>query len=111
MLKKEMDKVINAYIKEVKDSLGEDFQRAYIYGSYARNEYKEESDIDIAIFTNKPSREFYLLINQIAEITFEYNVRYGIILSPVFQNKAEFQRMLKAVPYFQSIQKEGIAVG
>lgn len=111
MVRKETDEIIKAYVAEVKNLLGEDFRRACIYGSYARNEYSEESDVDIAIFTDRPSSEFYLLINQIAEATFEYNVKYDIILSPVFQNEAEFQRMLKAVPYFQSIQREGIAVG
>lgn len=111
MVKNEIDCIIKAYIAEIKDILCDDFRRACIYGSYARDEYNEESDVDIAIFTDKPSSEFYLLINRIAEITFEYNVKYDIILSPVFQNEAEFQRMLKAVPYFQSIQREGIAVG
>lgn len=54
---------------------------------------------------------FYLLIDLISEITFEYNVKYDIILSPVFQNEQVYKRMLKVVPYFQSIQREGIAVG
>ena len=66
--------IIKAYIKEIGDILGKNFLRAYVYGSYVRNQYDTESDIDIAIFTNVPSSEFYLLINQIAEITFEYNV-------------------------------------
>ena len=106
---KDLGFVINNYIAEVKQLLGEDFLR----GSYARGEYSdvEESDIDIAIFTNRPANEFYCLINQISEATFEYNVKYGIMLSPVFQNENDFKRMLKVLPYYQNIQREGIAVG
>lgn len=109
--KSELDNIIKEYIQEVKRVLGENFLRACVYGSYARNQYSNESDIDIAIFTNIPSNEFYMLINQIAELTFEYNVKYDIILSPVFQNESEYKRMLNAVPYFQSIQKEGVIIG
>ena len=109
--KKEISPVITAYVKEMRKILGNDFHKAYLYGSYARNEFTEDSDIDIAIFTDRPSNEFYLLINKIAELTFDYNVKYDLILSPVFQNETEYQRMLKVVPYFQNIQKEGIAIG
>lgn len=106
-----LNAIIKEYVAEVKGLLGRDFLWACVYGSYARGEYGEESDIDIAIFTDRVSSEFYLLINKISEITFEYNVKYDIILSPVFQNEREYRRMLKAVPYFQSIQREGIAIG
>ena len=106
-----MDRIISEYIKKVKEILADDFERAVVYGSYARGEYNSESDVDIAIFTSRKAEEFYLLINQIAEITFEYGVQYDIIFSPVFQNTADFQRMLKVMPYFQNIQREGIVVG
>ena len=110
---RDLDSVIDNYITEVKRLLGEDFLHACVYGSYARGEYSdtEGSDIDIAIFTNRPANEFYCLFDQISEATFEYNVKHDIILSPVFQNENDFKRMLKIFPYYQSIQREGIAVG
>lgn len=110
---RDLDYVINNYIAEVKQLLGGDFLRACVYGSYARGEYSsaDESDIDIAIFTNRPANEFYCLIEEISEATFEYNVKYDIMLSPVFQNENDFNRMLKVLPYYQNIQREGIAIG
>ena len=110
---RDLNSVIESYIRDIKQLLGEDFLRACVYGSYARGEYSDadESDIDIAIFTARPANEFYRLLDQISEATFEYNVKYDIMLSPVFQNDKDFNRMLKILPYFQSIQREGIAVG
>ena len=111
--RRNLDSIIDSYIREVKQLLGEDFLRACVYGSYARREYSDvdESDIDIAIFTNRPAHEFYCLLDKISEATFEYNVKHDIILSPVFQNEKDFNRMIKVLPYFQSIQREGIAIG
>lgn len=111
MFVKDIDRIIKMYVDDVRECLGADFHRACVYGSYARGEYGKESDIDIAIFTDRKPRDFYLLINLISEITFEYNVKYDIILSPVFQNEQEYERMLHVLPYYQSIQREGIAIG
>ena len=105
--------VIEGYVAQIKKVLGSDFIRAYVYGSYARGEYddKNESDLDIVIFTHRPAAEFYMLVNEIAEITYEYSVKYDVILSPVFQNQKQFEHMADVLPFYQNIQKEGIAVG
>lgn len=109
--KKKVKNIIGHYIEEIKAVLGKDFREAVIYGSFARGEMQEESDIDIAIFTERKAQDFYILINKISELTFEYNVRYEIILSPVFQNIDDYRRMLHVVPYYQNIQREGVPVG
>lgn len=106
-----LDKIVQQYVEQIKLSLGEAFHKAILYGSCARNEYSDESDVDIAIFTDTPSSEFYKLVEKISEDTFEFSVKYDVMLSPVFVNEGEYQRMLSVLPYYQSIQKEGIAVG
>lgn len=109
---RDLSLIIKKYIEEIKKLLGKDFLRAYIYGSYARGEYSDgESDLDIAIFTNRPASEFFILLNRISEITFEFNVKYDVMLSPVFQNETDFNRLINVLPYFQNIQREGIAIG
>ena len=62
--RKELHSIVQKYILEIKDILGKDFEQAIIYGSYARGEYQEDSDIDIAIFTPREVQDFYLLIKK-----------------------------------------------
>lgn len=104
----ELTLVVQNYLHEIRDILGKDYTKGVVYGSFARGEYSEESDIDIAIFTNRNPEELYILRSEIAEITFEYDMKYDIILSPVFHNVTLFNRMLEVMPYYQSIQREGI---
>ena len=106
----ERQEILQIFSRSVKMILGKNLSKIIVYGSYARGEYQEDSDIDIAIFTPREVQDFYLLIKKISEITFEYGVKYDVILSPVFQNTNNFKRMLKAVPYYQSIEREGIIV-
>lgn len=74
------DEMTRLYIRHIKTLMGAEFNKAVLYGSYARNEYSENSDIYIAIFTPVPSNEFYRLADKISEITFGFNVKYNIIL-------------------------------
>lgn len=106
-----IEAVIQEYVGEVKRILGGDFVKALLFGSYARGEQQEDSDIDIAIFTNRPAGDIYELIHAIAEPTFEYNVKYNVMLAPVLHNIKEFYRRVAYVPFYQSIEREGIAVG
>ena len=109
--KYKIQEIVEKYIADVKAVLGKDFEHAVIYGSFVRDDFSEESDIDIAIFTNRPAEEFYLLVDKIAELTFEYSVKYDLLLSPTFQNVDNYSRWIKVLPYYQNIQKEGIAIG
>ena len=106
-----LNEIIRMYIEQVKISLGKDFDNAVLYGSCARNEYTKDSDVDIAIFTEVPASDFYKLADKISESTFEFSVKHDIMLSPVFVNVDEYRRMLKVLPYYQNIHKEGIAIG
>lgn len=106
-----IDCIIKEYVKQVRELLGDDYENAVLYGSYARGTFTEESDIDIAIFTEKEAEDFYLLVDKIAEVTFEYNVKYNVMISPVFQNVKDYNRWINVLPYYQNIQREGIAVG
>jgi len=40
-----------------------------------------------------------------------YNLQYDIWISPVFQNVDLFKKREHGVPYYQNIEKEGIALG
>ena len=74
-------------------------------------EYTTDSDIDIAIFTKRNAEDFYILVDEISEITFEYNVKYDVLLSPVFQNVDDFEKWKGVLPYYKNIQKEVVNIG
>jgi len=39
-----------------------DVQKAYIFGSYAKNKYRDDSDIDIAVILNNMSNSFLMQV-------------------------------------------------
>ncbi|KYO64117.1 nucleotidyltransferase domain-containing protein [Thermovenabulum gondwanense] len=57
---KELSKIFNKYCS---------VQKVFLFGSRARGDYKNTSDVDIAVFSeNISDREFNLLVDEINEI-------------------------------------------
>ena len=46
--------IITLFVKEVKRVLGKDMEKVIVYGSYARGDYDEHSDIDIMVLASCP---------------------------------------------------------
>lgn len=67
-----------------------------IFGSRARGDYKENSDIDIAIFGDTNERDEYLILNELDLINMPYTI------DVVFMGKIEKQSLI------DSILKEGV---
>lgn len=99
------------YVKRISTILQDDFIAAKLYGSFARGEQTDDSDIDIVIFTKKTQDQYISLMKKIVDVTMEYNDKYNVWISPVFQNYELFKQREKIVPYYQNIQKEGIRIG
>lgn len=57
--KKVMYRKIKEYIKILKEN-GIDVWRLYLFGSYAKNRFTAESDIDLAIFLNKDDIDTFI---------------------------------------------------
>ena len=96
-------RVVECYKKIYGDAI----QGIYLYGSYARGDFDEESDIDFAAIVEgvKPewSKEKSELIHETGEIDLEYDV----FISPKVISADYFDKYFSEMPYYQNILKEG----
>lgn len=81
-----------------------------MYGSYARGDYNEHSDVDIMILTTLTDEEIEEVETEIFDLAFDYQMDYGIDISVVIQNKERFNYWLGALPFYNNVQKEGIVL-
>lgn len=57
MAKKEIDLIIKRYLQTLKDN-GINVSQIILYGSYARNKAKQDSDIDLAVISPDFGRDY-----------------------------------------------------
>ena len=79
----------------------------FIYGSKARGDFIEHSDIDLLILLNRKVNT--LIEEEIIGIVYELELEYGVIFDVLIESKDLWQTpVLEEMPIHQNIEREGI---
>ena len=100
--------ILSKYLAEIQNLYCLHLKGVILYDSYARGDFTKDSDVDILILVDLADREIEKYSDELAEIGFDYNVAYGIWMMPVVKNEEHFEYWVKAYPFYENIQKEGI---
>jgi predicted nucleotidyltransferase len=104
-----MEQKIKDLLRDVKIELrkiyGDKLDRIILFGSYVREDYDNESDIDVLVLVNDSRLEKYddLILDMIVELT----GIYGIFVSIVAKSKTEYYLKRATSPLFLNIEREG----
>ncbi len=102
----------NNLLKEVYNQaklvFGEDLRDVYLYGSYARGDYTEDSDIDFLVTVNASSDEISKLRHLISKASSRLSLQYDITFSVTVKPLEQFNKYSSVLPYYQNVLKEGI---
>jgi uncharacterized protein len=81
-----------------------------LFGSYARNQQDEESDIDIIVLVKEDQLSLKSYSYKIAEIVADINLQYDAVLSVILQSTDEYEEYKDVLPFFMNIQREGVTI-
>lgn len=98
------------FSEEVKKILGKSLRKIILYGSYARGDYTENSDIDLMILTTLTDKEIEKIESNIYDLAFDFLMDYGVDISVVIKNEAQFNYWLGALPFYNNVQREGVVL-
>lgn len=105
-----INNAINEFVRQVNKLLGDRVKKIILYGSYARGDFNNSSDIDIMILTDLSDDEIIKYRRKISDIAYdiEEENNFDIWLSPLLKNIDKFNYWLEALPFYMNVQKEGI---
>ena len=98
------------FSEEVKKILGKSLRKIILYGSYARGDYTENSDIDLMILTTLTDNEIEKIESNIYDLAFDFLMDYGVDISVVIKNEEQFNYWLGALPFYNNVQREGVVL-
>ncbi|MEJ5261199.1 MAG: nucleotidyltransferase domain-containing protein [Ignavibacterium sp.] len=102
-IKKDVEKLAIEFFGELLD-------KVILYGSFARGDYDEESDVDFAVFLNIEESKISNYMNEVTEITSKLSIKYGIIVSLILVSNFTFDRYKDVLPFYKNLVKEGKVV-
>ena len=95
----------------IKDSVRSTAPQAtlILYGSYARGDYNEDSDIDLLILIDKEkiTRDDKI---KITYPLYDIELENGILISPKVYSKKFWQTEHKVTPFYENVNREGIVL-
>lgn len=107
----DLKNILQEINKIYKDIYAESLIKVILYGSYARGDYDNESDIDIAAIVQGEREIIQKQLKQVWEVSSELELKYETIISPTAIPYEEFEKYKEDLPYYRNIGKEGIEVG
>lgn len=86
---------------------GDKLAEVILFGSYARNQQDEESDIDILVLVNEDKMALKAYSMPVVEMVTEINLQYDVVLSVVLQSMEEYEEYKEVLPFFINVRQEG----
>lgn len=105
-----IDKILLAFNNQVKEILGNRLKKIILYGSYARGDYNEKSDVDLMILTDLTFEEIEKYRDDISDIAFDIELKTGIIISPLIKNIDNYNSRINIIPFYKNVQTEGVVL-
>lgn len=102
--------LLERYREAVMQILGERLSRMILYGSYARGDFKQDSDMDIMILADVQPEEISRYADKVYDVTYDFEIRYGIEINPSVQSRQTYEKWKSVYPFYMNIEKDGVAV-
>ncbi|HIR93695.1 MAG TPA: nucleotidyltransferase domain-containing protein [Candidatus Egerieimonas intestinavium] len=89
---------------------GEDIVKMVLYGSYARGDNQDDSDIDIVAIVRGERSDLQERLKMVWDISSDLELEYGTIVSPTVIPLSEYEKYKDDLPYYRNIQNEGVDI-
>jgi len=105
--KDRLRRILDEYHSDLVSILGDDLDTMVLYGSQARGESVEGSDIDVLCIMNKPFH-YGELINRTSQATAKISLKYDVVISRSFVTSHAYKSPQN--PFLMNVHKEQLAL-
>ena len=105
-----LQSVLNEAVGGLRDIFGEQLDRVILYGSYARGDYNEDSDIDVMALVDMDREELAGYRRRVNAFSNQLDLKHDVLLSIKLQDKATFTQWADALPFFKNVLRDGVLI-
>lgn len=100
--------ILSKYVSELEKIYGAYLKSVILYGSYARGDFSEESDIDIMILLDLDDMLIKKYRHELSGITYDFNMDYNIDIKPIAKSQEHFEKWEDTYPFYKNVKNEGV---
>ena len=104
-----IDNALKDMAREAKIVYGDKLKEVILFGSCARGDYEEGSDVDVMILVDVPKDQVSIEDAKIDPVIHNLDRKYDyeLLFAPIVQSYAEFNYWIEAMPFYQNVRREG----
>jgi predicted nucleotidyltransferase len=84
---------LESLVNRLRRRYGDDLQRLVLFGSKARGDFDEESDLDVLVVVRMLEGEYWQHWNRIIDLTYDLELEYNVVFSLLIKNEPEYALM------------------
>ena len=110
----EVNPIISAVTEELSRNtqglLGDKLRKIILFGSYARGDYKEYSDLDIMVLADIDESEIKDLEDKLGRISSQASLDHDITVCLLLYDESLFTSRLHLSPFYRNVLSEGAEI-
>ncbi len=104
-------KALEAIVTRLHEIYGQDLIRVVLFGSKARGDFDDESDLDLLIVVRMKEADYDKHWLRILDNTWEIELKYGIVTTMIIKSLSQYKRMVKhGLLLAKNISTDGIVL-
>jgi len=106
--KKQIEYIGKNVVESAREVCGDKLRDVILYGSYARGDFEEWSDVDVMVLADADATECKQINKEINEQLYDLIYRMNLLLSTMVIPYDRFERMKNNCPFYMNVSKEGV---
>ena len=106
-----LNEITTKIVQVSKEKLGDKLDKVILYGSYARGDYDNESDIDIMVLADIPRESCGDEYKKINTFVSRLGLEYDVMVSVDIIDTMTFYKYINDLPFYMNVQREGVVLG
>jgi predicted nucleotidyltransferase len=102
-----IQKILKKLKKELLRIYGESVESIILYGSRARGDARDDSDIDILIVLNKDFN-YSEILRLSSQLISSFSLENDVVISRAFVTKTQYDKLQS--PFLMNVRREGVPV-
>jgi predicted nucleotidyltransferase len=107
MEQKQLRRILRALQIELKNTLGERVEKVILYGSQARGDARNDSDIDVLVVL-KDDFKYGMMLKKTSRAVAKLSLDNDVVISRAFATRQQYEQ--SQMPFLMNVRREGIAI-
>lgn len=103
-------KIFKEITEKMQDLFGNKLRKVILYGSYARREQDNESDIDFFVLVEDSEESLSQKKYKIAEIMTELSLSHNVLVSITEETLSRYNKYSDILPFYRNVNNEGVEI-